>query len=177
MFREELKVYEIKEEELAKLNYALIKVATPNGESIGTIKLKLFGNAAPQSVTNFATLAQSGFYNGLTFHRVIPNFVAQGGCPVGNGVGGPGYRIKCELSNNKHKHIKGALSMAHAGRDTGGSQFFICFAPQPHLDGEHTIFGGIEAQDSQSFSVLDKIKEGSLIESITICESLQDITD
>ena len=76
MFREELKVYEIKEEELAKLNYALIKVATPNGESIGTIKLKLFGNAAPQSVTNFATLAQSGFYNGLTFHRVIPNFVA-----------------------------------------------------------------------------------------------------
>ncbi|MCX2717271.1 peptidylprolyl isomerase [Helicobacter sp. MIT 21-1697] len=177
MFREEFKIYEIKKEELAKLSYALIKVATPNGESIGAIKLKLFSEAAPQSVTNFATLAQGGFYNGLTFHRVIPNFVAQGGCPVGNGTGGPGWRIQCELSNNKHRHVRGALSMAHAGRDTGGSQFFICFTPQPHLDGEHTIFGGIDRQDSQSFEVLDKIKEGCLIESITIYESLQDITD
>lgn len=169
--REELKVFDIKQEELEKLNYAIIKVKRANGEPLGAITLKLFLEA-PQSVTNFATLAQNGFYNGLTFHRVIPGFVAQGGCPYGNGTGGPGYRIKCELSNNPHKHTKGALSMAHAGRDTGGSQFFICFAPQPHLDGEHTVFGRIEANDKVSLSVLDGIKEGDIIESITIYDSL-----
>lgn len=171
MQREELKVFDIKEEELSKCNYALIEVASPNGEVYGTMTLKLFQDV-PQSVTNFATLAQSGFYNGLTFHRVIPSFVAQGGCPVGNGTGGLGYRIKCEVANNKHRHVKGALSMAHAGRDTGGSQFFICLAPQPHLDGEHTVFGGIDRKDSQSFDVLDKMKQGDIIKSITICETL-----
>ncbi|RDU60426.1 peptidylprolyl isomerase [Helicobacter marmotae] len=171
MQRGELKIYEIKQKELAKLNYALIEVCKPDGTPIGTMKLKLFLDA-PQSVTNFATLAQDGFYNGLTFHRVIPHFVAQGGCPIGNGVGGPGYRIKCETSVSKHKHIRGALSMAHAGKDTGGSQFFICFDPQPHLDGAHTVFGGIERDDSASFATLDQIKEGDIIKSITICEQV-----
>lgn len=169
--QEELKVYDIKQEELEKLKYALIEVSKPSGESLGVMTLKLFIEA-PQNVTNFATLAQSGFYNGLTFHRVIPHFVAQGGCPVGNGTGGPGYRIKCELKDNPHKHTRGALSMAHAGRDTGGSQFFICFAPQPHLDGEHTVFGRIDIKDKASLTVLDAIKEGDIIKSITIYESL-----
>ena len=102
---------------------------------------------------------------------MIQGFVAQGGCPIGNGTGGPGYRIKCELDNNPHKHKKGVLSMAHAGRDTGGSQFFICFAQQPHLDGEHTVFGGIETGDLESFKVLDSIKQGDIIESISIASS------
>lgn len=168
MFREELKVFDINQDELNTFNYAIIAVKSSSGESKGTITLKLFNADAPQSVTNFATLAQSGFYDGLSFHRVIPGFVAQGGCPIGNGTGGPGYRIKCELSNNPHKHKKGVLSMAHAGRDTGGSQFFICFAPQPHLDGEHTVFGGIEEGDLESFKVLDSIKQGDIIESIRI---------
>ncbi len=169
--REELKVYEINQDELEKLNYALIEVCKPSGESLGTMTCKLF-KEAPQAVTNFATLAQSGFYNNLAFHRVIPHFVAQGGCPIGNGTGGPGYRIKCELSDNPHKHTRGALSMAHAGRDTGGSQFFFCFAPQPHLDGEHTVFGRIEIKDKKSLAVLDSISQGDVIKTITICETL-----
>lgn len=169
---EELKIYEVNQEELEKLKYATIKVATNEGKVVGEMKIELFANHAPQSVLNFASLAQSGFYNGLTFHRVIPGFVAQGGCPVGNGVGGPGYRIQCELTNNPNKHKKGALSMAHAGRDTGGSQFFICFAPQPHLDGEHTVFGAIKSEDTQSMQVLDSIKEGFIIESIVISDIL-----
>lgn len=104
---------------------------------------ELFENEAPGTVANFEKLANSKFYDGLYFHRVIAGFVAQGGCPLGNGTGGPGYTIKCEVDNNPHKHIKGAMSMAHAGRDTGGSQFFICFEPQPHLDGVHTVFGQV----------------------------------
>lgn len=171
MFREELKVFDINQDELEKLQYAFIAVKSPNGEGKGTMTLKLFNTDAPQSVTNFATLAQSGFYNGLSFHRVIQGFVAQGGCPIGNGTGGPGYRIKCELDGNPHKHKKGVLSMAHAGRDTGGSQFFICFGKQPHLDGEHTVFGGIEEGDLESFKVLDSIKQGDIIESISIASS------
>ncbi|BCZ17283.1 Peptidyl-prolyl cis-trans isomerase [Helicobacter sp. NHP19-003] len=134
--------------------------------SKGAIKVRLFGNDAPQTVTNFATLANEGFYNGLDFHRVIAGFVAQGGCPLGTGTGGPDYRIKCEVTNNPHKHKRGALSMAHAGRDTGGSQFFLCFAPQPHLDGEHTVFGQIE--DEASLQVLDSLKQGDKIESVQI---------
>ena len=172
MFREELKTFDINPSELQSYQFAKIAVQSPSGEDKGEVILALFGEAAPQSVANFATLAQSGFYNGLTFHRVIPGFVAQGGCPVGNGVGGPGYRIKCELANNPHKHVKGTLSMAHAGRDTGGSQFFICFAPQPHLDGEHTVFGGIRADDEASFATLSSIKEGDIMSSVSICESL-----
>ncbi len=107
----------------------------------GTIILELFPNEAPGTVANFEKLANSEFYDGLTFHRVIPNFVIQGGDPNGNGTGGPGYTIKCETEGNPHKHGTGALSMAHAGKDTGGSQFFITHSPQPHLDGVHTVFG------------------------------------
>ena len=109
----------------------------------GNIVLELFPNEAPGTVANFEKLANSSFYDGLTFHRVIPNFVIQGGDPNGNGTGGPGYTIKCETEGNPHKHGTGALSMAHAGKDTGGSQFFIVHEPQPHLDGVHTVFGQV----------------------------------
>ncbi|HSU79078.1 MAG TPA: peptidylprolyl isomerase [Candidatus Angelobacter sp.] len=113
------------------------------------LQLEFYPEAAPNTVANFEKLANSGFYNGLTFHRVIPGFVSQGGCPVGNGTGGPGYTIKCETEGNPHKHESGSLSMAHAGRDTGGSQFFIVHDPQPHLNGVHTVFGRVtEGVDS-----------------------------
>ncbi|MBX7489898.1 peptidylprolyl isomerase [Helicobacter turcicus] len=156
----ELKVFNLAKEELEKLQYALIQTQK------GDMKIKLFPNEAPNTVANFVHLAQKGFYDGLIFHRVIPGFVAQGGCPEGSGRGGPGYRIACELENNPHKHLKGTLSMAHAGRNTGGSQFFICFAPQPHLDGEHTVFGQIE--DAESLKVLDSIKQNDKILKIII---------
>lgn len=107
------------------------------------LQLEFFPEAAPNTVANFEKLANTGFYNGLTFHRVIPGFVSQGGCPVGNGTGGPGYTIKCETEGNPHKHESGSLSMAHAGKDTGGSQFFIVHDPQPHLNGVHTVFGRV----------------------------------
>lgn len=136
--------------------------------SKGDIKLKLFADEAPQAVCNFANLAQEGFYKGLKFHRVIPNFVIQGGCPYGNGMGGPGYEIECECDNQRHKHLRGTLSMAHAGRDTGGSQFFITHSPQPHLDGVHTVFGQIDLNDEASLKVLDSIKQGDIIEDIKI---------
>ena len=130
------------------------------GGKVSEIVFELFEKEAPGTVANFEKLANSGFYNGLYFHRVISGFVAQGGCPIGNGTGGPGYTIKCETDNNPHKHIKGALSMAHAGRDTGGSQFFIVFEPQPHLDGVHTVFGQvIEGMDSaMSIKRFDKME-------------------
>lgn len=156
----ELKVYEISPSELNEAKYATIIT------NKGAMHFELFCSDAPQNVINFATLAKDGFYKGLTFHRVIPNFVAQGGCPIGNGCGGPGYKIKCEVANNPHKHIKGALSMAHAGRDTGGSQFFICFTSLPHLDGEHTVFGQII--DEKSLEVLDNIRGNDVIEDIII---------
>jgi peptidyl-prolyl cis-trans isomerase B (cyclophilin B) len=118
----------------------------------GTIRLELFDNDAPNTVKNFADLANKGFYDGLAFHRVIPNFMIQGGCPNTRegasgmpGTGGPGYKINCEINPNKHQ--AGSLSMAHAGRNTGGSQFFICHSPQPHLDGMHTVFGKTEDMD------------------------------
>ena len=104
--------------------------------SKGTINLDLFKDAAPNTVDNFVKLSKDGFYDDLSFHRVIPNFMIQGGCPHGTGTGGPGYKIKCEINDNKHQ--AGSLSMAHAGKDTGGSQFFICHEAQPHLDGIHT---------------------------------------
>ena len=143
-------------------NKAIIKT------SKGDIKLTLFPSEAPQTVCNFAQLASSGFYDGLSFHRVIPNFVIQGGCPYGNGVGGPGYSIICECDGQIHKHIRGTLSMAHAGRDTGGSQFFITHSPQPHLDGVHTVFGQIASDDLASLKVLDSIKQGDIINTIEI---------
>ena len=103
----------------------------------GEIQIDLFNEDAPNTVKNFTDLIEKGFYDGLNFHRVIPNFVIQGGCPQGTGTGGPGYHIDCEINANRHQ--AGTLSMAHAGKDTGGSQFFICHSPQPHLDGVHTV--------------------------------------
>ncbi len=112
-----------------------------NGEMI---EFDLLHGEAPITVENFEKLANSGFYNGLTFHRVIPGFVSQGGCPQGTGMGGAGYTIPCETSTSfPHKHEAGSLSMAHAGRNTGSSQFFIVHEPQPHLDGVHTVFGKV----------------------------------
>lgn len=130
------------------------------------ISLEFFDDSAPGTVANFVKLAKSGFYNGLTFHRVIPGFVAQGGCPLGNGTGGPGYTIKCETEGNKQKHLRGALSMAHAGKDTGGSQFFICYDAFPHLDGVHTVFGRVV----DGMDIVDQIKAGDKIKSINIEE-------
>ncbi len=129
--------------------------------SKGTINLELFDKDAPKTVENFVKLSKEGFYDGLNFHRVIPNFMIQGGCPQGTGTGGPGYKIKCEINDNKHQ--AGSLSMAHAGKDTGGSQFFICHEAQPHLDGIHTVFGKTEDID-----VVNKIAKGDEIVSVTI---------
>ena len=128
------------------------------------VELELFEKEAPGTVENFKTLANKGFYNGLTFHRVIPGFVAQGGCPYGTGTGGPGYQIKCETEGNPHKHDIGALSMAHAGKDTGGSQFFICYDSFPHLDGVHTVFGTVTSGMEYVF----EIKQGDRIKEIII---------
>ena len=161
---ESLKIYDIDAEALACDKYAVIKTEK------GDMKLELFADEAPQAVTNFASLARSGFYKGLNFHRVIPNFVIQGGCPRGTGTGGPGWRIKCECDHQKHKHVRGALSMAHAGRDTGGSQFFVCHSAQPHLDGVHTVCGQIV--DQPSLAVLDAIRQGDKIINVEIKESL-----
>lgn len=161
---EKLKIYEINKDEMAKIKFAVIK--TEKGDMI----CELFPDEAPQNVLNFATLARSGFYKGLTFHRVIPNFVIQGGCPYGTGTGGPGWRIKCECDNQKHKHLRGTLSMAHAGRDTGGSQFFVCHSAQPHLNGVHTVFG--QVINDEGLNVLDAIKAGDKIIDIQIKESL-----
>lgn len=127
----------------------------------GTINIQFFDADAPNTVKNFVDLAEKGFYDGLTFHRVIPNFMIQGGCPNGDGRGGPGYTIKCEI--NPNKHVAGTLSMAHAGRNTGGSQFFICHSPQSHLDGIHTVFGQTEDLD-----VVNAIRQGSKILSVKI---------
>jgi peptidyl-prolyl cis-trans isomerase B (cyclophilin B) len=129
--------------------------------SKGTINLELFDGDAPNTVQNFVDLAEKGFYDGLTFHRVIPNFMIQGGCPKGDGTGGPGYKIKCEI--NKNKHTAGTLSMAHAGPNTGGSQFFICHSPQSHLDGVHTTFGQTADMD-----VVNAISKGDKIISVKI---------
>ncbi|MBC8352607.1 MAG: peptidylprolyl isomerase [Planctomycetes bacterium] len=110
----------------------------------GTLVIELYENEAPQAVGNFISLVESGFYDGLTFHRVLQSFMAQGGCPDGTGTGGPGYKIACECYRDDHrKHFRGTLSMAHAGRDTGGSQFFLTFKRTPHLDGKHTVFGRV----------------------------------
>ncbi|WP_163102329.1 peptidylprolyl isomerase [Peribacillus alkalitolerans] len=121
---------------MTKQGYILME----NGEKI---EFELYPNEAPGTVENFEKLAKEGYYDGLNFHRVIPGFVSQGGCPTGTGTGGPGYTIKCETQGNPHKHVAGALSMAHAGKDTGGSQFFIVHEPQPHLNGVHTVFGKV----------------------------------
>jgi peptidyl-prolyl cis-trans isomerase B (cyclophilin B) len=132
----------------------------------GNMQVELYHDDAPLTVQNFIKLAEEGYYDGLTFHRVIPNFVIQGGCPKGTGTGGPGYTIKCELNGEKQYHDRGVLSMAHAGRNTGGSQFFICHGREntQHLDRNHTCFGIVIKGDN----VIDEIKAGDKITSITI---------
>ncbi len=138
------------------------KMTLENGSK--EVIIELFESDAPVTVENFVSLINKGFYNGLTFHRVIPGFVAQGGCPEGNGTGGPGYNIKCETDNNPKKHEVGSLSMAHAGKNTGGSQFFICYNPLPHLDGVHTVFGKVTEGMDHVFN----IKQGAVIKEIVV---------
>ncbi|HVA98373.1 MAG TPA: peptidylprolyl isomerase [Bacteroidia bacterium] len=134
----------------------------------GAMKIEFYEKDAPLTVKNFIDLSEKGFYDGLLFHRVIPNFVLQAGCPNGIGNGGPGYKIKCELDGENQYHDKGVLSMAHAGRDTGGSQFFICISRQAtqHLDRHHTCFGKVV----EGLEVIDTIKQGDVIEKIIISE-------
>ena len=129
--------------------------------SKGTINVDLFDADAPNTVKNFIDLSKKGFYDGLTFHRVIDSFMIQGGCPDGTGRGGPGYQIDCEISTQKH--APGTLSMAHAGKDTGGSQFFITHVATPHLDGVHTVFGRTE-----DMAIVNAIQMGDKITSVTI---------
>jgi peptidyl-prolyl cis-trans isomerase B (cyclophilin B) len=135
----------------------------------GTMKVEFYEKDAPKTVENFVKLSKDGFYDGLKFHRVLPDFVIQGGCPEGTGIGGPGYKIKCELDGDNQFHDKGVLSMAHAGRDTGGSQFFICHSRNntAHLDRNHTCFGKV----IDGLELIDEIRQGDEIEKIVIAES------
>ena len=135
----------------------------------GTMLVEFYEKDAPITVQNFVDLSNKGFYDGLTFHRVIPNFVVQGGCPTGTGTGGPGYKIQCELDGENQYHDRGVLSMAHAGRNTGGSQFFICHsrANTAHLDRNHTCFGKV----IEGLEVIGAIRAGDKIEKILIHES------
>ena len=135
----------------------------------GTMKVQFFEDDAPKTVANFVKLSKEGYYDGLTFHRVLPDFVIQGGCPDGTGAGGPGYKIDCELDGENQFHDKGVLSMAHAGRNTGGSQFFICHSRNntAHLDRNHTCFGKV----IEGLDVIDKISQGDEIEKIVITEN------
>jgi peptidyl-prolyl cis-trans isomerase B (cyclophilin B) len=137
----------------------------------GTITAELYDEAAPGTVENFEKLANSEFYDGTRFHRVIKDFVIQGGDPLSKdpsnprvGTGGPGWTIKCETAGNPHKHVEGSLSMAHAGRNTGGSQFFIAHGPQPHLDGVHTVFGLV----TDGMDVVHAIRQGDVVTSIRV---------
>ena len=134
----------------------------------GEMEVDLYTDDAPGTVENFVKLSKEGFYDGLTFHRVIPDFVVQGGCPKGDGTGGPGYKIDCELDGEKQYHERGALSMAHAGRNTGGSQFFICHSREntAHLDGNHTVFGKVV----NGLDIIDEIQQGDVINKIEIVE-------
>lgn len=148
----------------------MTKIATFDTDK-GTIVLELFGEEAPGTVANFEKLANEKFYDGTRFHRVINNFMIQGGDPLSKtadnpraGTGGPGYHIKCEASRNTHKHLAGTLSMAHAGKDTGGSQFFICHRPQPHLDGVHTVFG----QVTSGMDAVNAIRQGDVVRTVRV---------
>ncbi|MCX5799667.1 MAG: peptidylprolyl isomerase, partial [Proteobacteria bacterium] len=132
----------------------------------GDMRLNLFPNKAPLTVLNFVNLSKRGFYNGLTFHRVIPNFMIQGGCPMGNGIGGPGYQFKDEFSGDLKHNKPGILSMANAGPNTNGSQFFITHIPTPWLNNKHTIWG--EVVDAQDQKIVNSIVVGDKINSITI---------
>lgn len=171
MFGKESKRYDVVQSVMDTYNYA--KFTT----SKGVIWAKLYAEDAPNTVANFAHLCEIGFYNDLKFHRVIPGFMAQGGCPHSKdnpamaGTGGPDWQIDCETDTSTQPHRRGTLSMAHAGPNTGGSQFFITFVATPHLDGVHTVFGAIEEDDTESFMVLDQIDGGDDIVSIEVVES------
>lgn len=134
----------------------------------GVMKIKFFEKDAPNTVKNFVTLAEKGFYDGLTFHRVLPDFVIQGGCPNGSGSGGPGYKIDCELTGDNQFHDRGVMSMAHAGRNTGGSQFFICHSRKntAHLDRNHTVFGKVY----EGLDIIDEIRAGDVMDKVVIKE-------
>lgn len=134
-----------------------VRISTEKGDMIAD----MYEKDAPGTVANFTKLIKDGFYDGLTFHRVIPDFVVQGGCPDGTGAGGPGYKIKCELDGENQYHDRGVLSMAHAGRDTGGSQFFICHSRNntAHLDRNHTCFGKVV----EGVEFIDEIRQGDKI--------------
>ncbi len=134
----------------------------------GILKINFFEKDAPNTVKNFIDLAQKGFYDGLTFHRVIPDFVIQGGCPEGTGAGGPGYSIDCELDGDNQYHDRGVLSMAHAGRNTGGSQFFVCHSRTntAHLDRNHTVFGKVY----EGLDIIDQIEQGEMMDKVVIVD-------
>lgn len=158
MFGKKSKRYDVVQSVMERYKYA--KFTT----SKGVIWVELFTDEAPNTVANFAHLCEIGFYDELKFHRVIEGFMAQGGCPHSKdnpsraGTGGPDWAIDCETDTSTNPHRRGTLSMAHAGRNTGGSQFFITFVATPHLDGVHTVFGAIAQDDTDSFMVLDSIK-------------------
>jgi len=136
-----------------------VKIGTDKGD----ILIELYPDEAPDTVANFKALAGGGFYDGLTFHRIIPNFVAQGGDPNGNGTGGPGYHIKAEF--NSRKHVRGSVAMARtADPDSAGSQFYICYEPQPHLDGQYTVFG----QVIKGMDVVDRITVGTVMKKVSV---------
>jgi len=145
------------DEEIPEGNH--ISIETGNGE----ILIELYPDTAPNTVANFKALAANAYYDGLVFHRVIPGFMAQGGCPDGNGMGGPGYSVKAEF--NARKHGRGTVAMARSQHpDSAGSQFYICFGPQPHLDGQYTIFG----QVTEGMNVVDQIKQGDMMNKVSV---------
>jgi peptidyl-prolyl cis-trans isomerase B (cyclophilin B) len=152
---------------LKNQNYYKMQTAVISTDK-GNMEVEFYAKDAPATVENFIKLSKDGYYNGLNFHRVIPNFVIQGGCPDGTGAGGPGYSIKCELDGDNQYHDRGVLSMAHAGRDTGGSQFFVCHSREntSHLDRQHTCFGKV----IDGLDVIDKIEAGDKIISIEVKE-------
>ena len=141
-------------------------ITMANGQQI---PFELYPDEAPGTVANFVKLVRQGYYNGKTFHRVIPGFVSQGGCPYGNGTGDLGYTIPCETAGNPHRHLAGSMSIAHRGKDTGCCQFFICHQPQPHLDGVHTVFGRVTG----NLEAVLAMKNGDVMEKVELTEAEQ----
>lgn len=157
---EKIATKETKEKIMSESNIVKVELES------GVVTIELYPDVAPETVKSFKTLINKGFYDGLTFHRVIPGFMAQGGDPEGTGMGGPGFNLKAEF--NDKKHVRGTLAMARSGDpDSAGSQFYICFGPQPHLDGQYTIFG----QVTDGMELIDDLKNGSLIKKMTIVEA------
>ena len=159
------------EKDSLNLQQILIMTKATLSTKYGDMVIEFYDQDAPKTVENFVRLAKSGFYDGIKFHRVIPDFVVQGGDPTGTGAGGPGYSIPCELTGGNQYHDRGVLSMAHAGRDTGGSQFFICHnrTRTQHLDRNHTCFGKVV----ENVDIVDQIRQGDLIEKIRVHEEAE----